>query len=563
MQQPAQALLSVRNLSIGFGAEAVVRGVSFDLLRGKTLALVGESGSGKSLTALAIAGLLPSGATVAAESEVILTPAATALNITRMREQNLAALRGKDIGFVFQEPMSSLNPVMRCGAQVAEALQQHMGLSAAAAKQSVLRLFDEVQLPAQANAWHAYPHQLSGGQKQRVMIAMAIACSPALLIADEPTTALDATVQLEIVQLLKRLQQARNMGLLFITHDLALVRSLADDVAVMRHGRIVEMAPATQLFANPTQAYTRGLLACRPAAARRGQPLPTLDEWGEQEMGAKIDKVNVENKDSNGLVNNPLLLEISGLDSYFEQDGWLPWRHYTKPGLNGIGFSLKRGETLGIVGESGSGKTTLGRILAGLLATYAGNIVFDGVPIAHANTAHCRQLSRRIQLIFQDSMAALNPYKTIGQALLEPLVVHNLYGTPAGRHQALAALVARVHLPADTPQRYPHQFSGGQRQRICIVRALLLQPELLILDEAVSALDVSLQAEIVNLLSELKAEFGLSYLFITHDLNLVQYFCDRVVVLRNGAKVDEGPAETLFADSSVPYTRQLAQAALL
>ncbi len=540
MQAP---LLQIQNLSIAFrqgtGWNAVVNGVNLQLHAGEALALVGESGSGKTVTALAITGLLQRGsAQVGAESSILFRlDSGAATELAGLPEPAFRKLRGKHIGFVFQEPMSALNPVLTCGMQVAEVLQRHEGLQGVSARKRVEELFDAVQLPRSINAWRAYPHQLSGGQKQRVMIAMAVACKPALLLCDEPTTALDVTVQKEILALLRQLQQEMGMGLLFISHDLAVVAQVAQHVAVMRAGRVVEQESISSILATPEHSYTQLLLRCARGEGSLLRDAPVKD------------------------VPPAVLLDVQQLTAEYTRPApwfWQPPRKLT--GIKDVSFTVNKHDVLGLVGESGSGKTTLSRVLLGLLPAVRGKVIFAGTDWAQLTRNQLRKHRLQAQLIFQDPMAALNPRHILRDSLMEPLRVHDLYGNDTARRDWLDDLLKRVYLQPELLMRYPHQLSGGQRQRMCIVRALALQPQLLILDEAVSALDVSLQAEVLALLAELKAALGLTYIFVTHDLGLVRRFCTQVLVLHQGRVVEQGVVERVLTAPSSLYTQALLEA---
>ena len=502
-------LLSVRDLRVSFGPVQAVRGVSFDLAEESTLALVGESGSGKSVTALSILGLLPPNASMGGEI------------LFENRKPELRKLRGKAVSMIFQEPMSSLNPVFSVGFQVGEALRQHLGVSRREARERTLRLFEEVRLARPEEKLERYPFQLSGGEQQRVMIAMAIACEPKLLIADEPTSALDVTVQKQILELLAELRRRRRMALLFITHDLGLVGQVADRVAVMRQGRIVEQGNTKELFAAPADAYTRTLLASRP---RLDQP---------RRAHAKHDE--------------RVVLEARGLAKHF--DG--------VAAVKGASFTLARGRTLGLVGESGSGKTTLGLLVARLHPASGGSALLHG---RDAASVPPREFKRAVQIVFQNPYASLNPRFSIGQTLAEPMRIHGIGAGDAERRGLAAELLAKVGLPASALFKYPHEFSGGQRQRIAIARALSLQPELVVCDEAVSALDVSIQAQLLKLLQDLQDEYAMSYLFISHDLAVVRSMADEVMVMKDGEVVEMAPAEELYAAPKHPYTQALLAA---
>jgi len=541
-------LLSVQDLRVGFRlgqAEPVpaVRGVSLDIDANRSVALVGESGSGKSVTAMAIVNLLPDNAV---RSGRILWQGRDLLQASAAQ---LRALRGRDIACVFQDPMSSLNPVLSVGLQLCEPLRAHLGLSARQARARAAELLAEVGLPEPQRRLAAYPHQLSGGQQQRVMIAMALACEPKLLIADEPTTALDVTVQRQILELLAALKARHRMSLLFISHDLGLVGEIADEVVVMRHGQVRERGAAAQVFAAPRDAYTRSLLACRPTLdGPLPARLPVIDGPAEVPRPAAP-------KDPQA----PVVLQVQALaKSFWLRQGLFGRREFKA--VQGVSFELRRGHTLGVVGESGSGKTTMGLTLLRLLEPTGGEVWFDGRSLGALDEGERRALRRRIQIVFQNPYAALNPRFTVGQTLLEPMTIHGIGADRAEREQRARTLLHKVGLDERALGRYPHEFSGGQRQRIAIARCLSLQPEVLVLDEAVSALDVSVQAQVLNLLRDLQDEFGLAYVFISHDLGVVRFIADEVLVMKDGAVAEQAPARELLAAPRQDYTRRLLAA---
>ncbi len=544
-------LLRVRDLRVSFrledgGAREAVRGISFDVPENTTTALVGESGSGKSVSAMSLVGLLPRNAVVAAESAVELS----GRNLLRLPPAELRAVRGGEVGMVFQEPMTSLNPVLRVGDQVAEVLELHRRMSRAAASRRAVELLEEVRLPEPALRARSYPHQLSGGQQQRAMIAMAIACEPRLLVADEPTTALDVTTQEQILRLLAELQARHRMSVLFITHDLGIVSEIADQVVVMQAGEVREKGPAAEVLSRPAHPYTRALLACRPRLDRRPERLPVIEDFLRGGPPPPL----VERRRPAG--EPEPLLEVRELRKSFSLGEGLFGRRAIHA-VKGVSFRLARGRTLGIVGESGSGKTTLGLTLLRLEAASGGEVLFRGREILKLPAKEFRPLRRRMQIVFQDPYASLNPRLTAGQALLEPLRVHGLGGSDRERKDRALALLRRVGLPADAFHRYPHEFSGGQRQRVAIARCLTLEPELLVCDESVSALDVSVQAQVLNLLQELQDELGMTYVFISHDLAVVRHMSDEVLVMSEGEAVELSPADELYRNPRHPYTRKL------
>ena len=562
-----ETVLKVADLHVSFPHDGAyreaVKGVSFSVRRGTTLGIVGESGSGKSVTTLAIMGLLPKNAQVSGA---------------------WTNLHGR-VSMIFQEPMTSLNPVQRCGKQVEEMLLAHEKVSRQEARQRTIQLFEEVMLPRPEKIYRSYPHEISGGQKQRVMIAMALICHPDLLIADEPTTALDVTVQKTILDLLRTLQQKYRMGIIFISHDLGVIAQIADEVAVMYHGEIVEQGPAQQLLHHPQHPYTKGLLACRPPLDSRPRRLLTVKDFLEMENGeSKIDNnsgaatLNVSGDTSaqfsilNSQLNKKsLLLRVRDLDvTYALETNIFGKVKKELKAVDGLSFDIYRGETVGLVGESGCGKSTLGRAILQLLQRSSGTIEYDGKSLDRLSPAETKALRRKMQIIFQDPYSSLNPRITIGEAIAEPLKVHHLVQTSntqafkQSNNQAIKetvlSLMKQVGLEPDWYNRYPHEFSGGQRQRVCIARALILQPELVICDESVSALDVSVQAQVLNLLNDLKEQHGYTYLFITHDLSVVKFLSDRILVMEHGKIVEQGPADELFAHPQHPYTQRLLAA---
>ncbi len=579
---PALApLLEIRDLRVSFRSDGrhmteVVHGVSFSVAPRSTVALVGESGSGKSVSALAVMGLLPAESSAVDTASSICYDGRELLALDRAERR---ALCGREIAMIFQDPMSSLNPVLTVGTQIGEVLRLHLGMSRAQARQRTLELLDEVGIADAAHKIDSYPGQMSGGQQQRVMIAMAIACEPRLLIADEPTTALDVTIQQQIIELLARLQQRREMAVLFITHDLGLVAQIADTVVVMRHGQVRETGPAMAVLQQPQDEYTRALLRCRPVLGQRPARLPMI---GDQLMLPDLIAVpdlsaTPASASSAGVLDAPALpavpaqarpaavpeaaplLVVNHLSKHYQlRDGW--WRQREFRAVDDVSFTLARGQTLGVVGESGSGKTTVGLMLLRLLQASSGSVLFDGRDLLALTAREFQSYKRRIQIVFQNPYASLNPRFTVGQILLEPLRIHGIGDSAAARLAMAAGLLDKVGLPASALQRYPHEFSGGQRQRIAIARCLALQPEILICDESVSALDVSVQAQVLNLLKDLQQELGLSYLFISHDLAVVQYMSDQVMVMQQGRVVELAPADQLYRQPQHPYTRALLAA---
>lgn len=549
------ALLSIRSLSVRFRmgqqqgvaqhAQAVGRDgqtVSFDVPANTTVALVGESGSGKSVTAMSILNLLPDNAE---RSGQVLWQGR---DLLQAGPAELRALRGREIACVFQDPMSSLNPVFTIGQQLAEPLRVHLGLSGKAARERAESLLHEVGIPEPRRRLDAYPHELSGGQQQRVMIAMALACEPKLLIADEPTTALDVTIQRQIIELLARLKARLGLSILFISHDLGLVGEIADQVVVMRHGTIREQGPVGQMFSAPQDPYTRALLACRPSLEHNPARLMVIDDHIAGRTAGGTHKA----KDPEA----PVVLEVKALaKSFFFREGLFGKREFKA--VRDVNFQLRRGHTLGVVGESGSGKTTMGLTLLRLHEPTAGEVLFDGRNLLQLSDAERLAMRRRIQIVFQNPYASLNPRFSIGQALIEPMAIHRIGASTAEREQRARDLLQKVGLDGRAFGKYPHEFSGGQRQRIAIARCLTLNPEVLVLDEAVSALDVSVQAQVLNLLKDLQDELGLSYIFISHDLAVVRFISDEVLVMKNGEVVEQASAETILRNPQQDYTRRL------
>jgi len=544
-------LLSIQDLKVAFRMgktdgvmqrQLAVKGVSFDVPENSTVALVGESGSGKSVTAMSVLNLLPSNA----EREGRILFQGRDLLQTSLRD--LQAIRGKDIACVFQDPMSSLNPVFNVATQICEPLMKHMGLSRKQALVRAEELLHEVGIPEPKRRLSAYPHEMSGGQQQRVMIAVALACSPKLLIADEPTTALDVTIQRQVMELMARLKESHKMSLLFISHDLGVVGEISDQVVVMRHGQVRENAPVAQIFNDPQDAYTKALLACRPSLTENPARLMVIDDH----IAGRAAATEVKAKDANA----PVVLEVTGLrKSFWLKQGLFGKREFKA--VKGVNFQLRKGHTLGVVGESGSGKTTMGLTLLRLHEPTGGQVLFEGKDLLKMSGADWQQMRRRIQVVFQNPYASLNPRFTIGQTLREPMEIHGIGKDTAEREARAVALLKKVGLDESAMAKYPHEFSGGQRQRIAIARCLTLQPEVLVLDEAVSALDVSVQAQVLNLLKDLQDEFGLSYIFISHDLAVVKFISDEVLVMQNGDVVEQATTRELITAPREEYTRRL------
>ena len=550
-------LVSVRDLRVSFrlGKSRVVeavKGVSFDVPENGTVALVGESGSGKSVSAMSIVRLLPDNAIVGPDSQVLFG----GRDLLREPVEHLRAIRGKDISVVFQEPMTSLNPVFTVGDQIAEVLQLHLGLTRRQTADRVLELMNEVGIPEPKARVDAYPHELSGGQQQRVMIAMAIACEPKLLIADEPTTALDVTVQRQILDLVARLQQKHRMSVLFISHDLGVVGEIADRVVVMRDGQVRENGDVAGIFSAPQDAYTKALLACRPRLDVKPRRLPVIDDF--MQAGASASAVPIipaETRVARAASPAPLIEAIGLRKEYRLKTGLFARK--TVHAVKEASFTLSRGRTLGVVGESGSGKTTVGMLLMRLIDATAGEVRYDGTDLLRLSPRELLPYRRKIQIIFQNPYASLNPRFTVGQILTEPMRIHGIGESDDARFDQAVASIRRVGLPADAIHKYPHEFSGGQRQRIAIARILSMKPEVLICDESVSALDVSVQATVLNLLLDLQDEFGMSYIFISHDLSVVKYMADDMLVMSNGEIVERGLSEAIYENPQHEYTKRL------
>ena len=574
-------LLEFKNLVTEFHTEGTtvkaVNGVSFTLNKGETIGIVGESGSGKSVTSLSAMRLIPSPPGIISGGEIIFHQNdGTATDLLKISEEEMRKFRGNDIAMIFQEPMTSLNPVFTCGDQVMEAIILHQKLNKKDAKDLTIKLFEEVQLPTPERIFSTYPHQISGGQKQRVMIAMAMSCQPSVLIADEPTTALDVTVQKTILQLMQNLQKEHDMGIMFITHDLGVIAELADKVVVMYKGNIVEQGNVWDIFTNPKHPYTKGLLACRPPLDKRYTFLPTVSDFMKiDENGEIIDNgISVADftKDlaipesertarQKELFAKEPILQIKNLKTYFPiKNGFFGGVSGHVKAVDNITFDVYPGETLGLVGESGCGKTTCGRTIIRLEEPTEGEMIYKGKDIAKMNADELRIFRKDVQIIFQDPYSSLNPRMTIGNAIMEPMQVHGILENDEQRKKRVEELLARVSLDPAHFYRYPHEFSGGQRQRIGIARALAVNPKFIICDESVSALDVSVQAQVLNLLNELKEEFGLTYIFISHDLSVVKYMSDRMVVMQEGKIEEMGDADQIYNKPGTPYTQKLIDA---
>lgn len=558
-----QVILTVNNLGLSFAkGTPVLKDVSFEVVEGEVVGLVGESGSGKSVTSLSIMRLLAKYAQMT--GEIIFN----GQDLITLSERAMEKVRGKEISMIFQEPMSSLNPSHRCGDQVAEAILVHQSVGKAEAKEKVIGLFEDVMLPEPERIYQSYPHELSGGQLQRVMIAMAISNYPKLIIADEPTTALDVTVQKGIVELLKSIAEKYKTAVVFISHDLGVVRSIADKVIVMQKGEIVEFGKTEQLFLNAEHPYTNGLLACRPPLDCRLKRLPTVSDFigkDEKELSRYLDSIALTQQEWDArykaVMQNETLLEVSNLDKWYitKKNWWGKAVDHFKA-VNDVSFSLRKGEILGLVGESGSGKTTVGRSILKLIQPTNGTINFEGQDITQYSDKEMRPLRKDYQVIFQDPYSSLNPRMKIGDAIMEPMHIHRVGSTKADRKDRAVQLLETVELEADHMDRYPHQFSGGQRQRICIARTLSLNPKFIVCDESVSALDVSVQAQILNLLLDLKDQFDLSYLFISHDMSVIKFLCDNVMVMKDGRIIEKGTSEEIYRNPKEVYTQELIRA---
>jgi peptide/nickel transport system ATP-binding protein len=569
-------LLHIKDLSVDFITDGSItralQNIDISVNRGEILAIVGESGSGKSVTSLSILQLLPAPPAVYGSGTILLTVGDETIDMLQVPVEKLQAIRGNQVAMIFQEPMTSLNPVLTCGFQVMEAIKQHNQVSETEATARTVALFEKVKLPDPQGMFSRYPHQLSGGQKQRVMIAMAMSCEPSLLICDEPTTALDVTVQKNILQLIRELQLQNNMGVIFITHDLSVVAEVADRVAVMYKGKIVEQNSAEQLFRHPQHPYTKALLACRPLLHGKGERLPVVSDFMEvDDAGNIIEKPGVwslkpgvisdppfQTPDSSLQTPHSTLLKVENLKVYFPaKKTFLGSVTAWTKAVDDVSFEVYEGETLGLVGESGCGKSTLGRAVLRLIDATSGSIHYKGTDLVKAEPQTLKTLRKDMQIIFQDPYSSLNPRMTIGDAIAEPLQVHGLVHTKRERRDKVVSLLEKVNLRPEHYHRYPHEFSGGQRQRIVIARALALEPSFVICDESVSALDVSVQAQVLNLLNDLKREFGFTAIFISHDLSVVRYISDRIMVMNKGRIEETGPAEQVYDHPKSEYTQRL------
>jgi len=581
---PKELLLEVKNLKTYFKTEErqvkAVDDISFDIYKGETIGIVGESGSGKSVTSLSIMQLIMSPPGEIVDGEIIFHQENKKTDLLKISEKEMQGFRGNDIAMIFQEPMTSLNPVFTCGDQVLEAIQLHQKMSKKEGKLLTLQLFEKVELPDPERIFDSYPHQLSGGQKQRVMIAMAMSCNPSLLIADEPTTALDVTVQKAILELMADLKKESNASIIFITHDLGVIADIADRVLVMYKGKIVEEGAVEAIFSNPQHPYTRGLLACRPPLNFRMKRLPVIDDFMKlvkeedgttklEERAGRIEEVinrlkvdeNVSKERLETLKSKPPILQVKNLKTWFpvEKTFFGKPKRYVKA-VDDVSFEVYPGETLGLVGESGCGKTTLGRTILKLTSALSGDIIFENQHLTKLSPKEMIPFRKDMQIIFQDPYSSLNPRMTIGQAILEPMLVHNLLGNQKERQGKVMELLEMVGLKGEHYNRYPHEFSGGQRQRVGIARALSLNPRFIICDESVSALDVSVQAQVLNLLIDLRERFGFTYIFISHDLSVVKFMSDRMIVMNQGKIEEMGSADEVYNNPQKAYTQNLIEA---
>lgn len=587
------SLLSIRDLAVAFRqgdcVTTAIHSLSFSVQAGETLAIVGESGSGKSVSALSILQLLPVPPAIYRSGQILFSGRGqTERDLLQLPEKELKKLRGKEIAMIFQEPMTSLNPLFTCGNQVMEAIKLHQPVTDAEAKRKTIALFDKVRLPDPTNMFSRYPHEISGGQKQRVMIAMAISCEPSLLIADEPTTALDVTVQRSILRLIQSIRDEKNMGVIFISHDLGLVSEIADRVIVMYQGKIVETNTTSALFKHPRHPYTKALLACRPVLHPKGERLPVVSDFldlpaadskgnstisviehfytEKNETVAGIESLFDSTRELNRLTREEKpehgpLLRVSELKVWFpkKKKGLRHSPDFIKA-VDGVSFDIKEGQTVGLVGESGCGKTTLGRSIIRLIEPVSGSVFFEGENILEWNRKRLRQMRRKFQIVFQDPYSSLNPRTAIGKAIQEVMRLHDLGVNDRDRKERVIHLLEKVNMAPDHYFRYPHEFSGGQRQRIGIARALALEPSFMIYDESVSALDVSVQAQVLNLLNDLKKDFGFAALFISHDLSVVHYISDTILVMQQGRIVESGKSEDVYTNPQNDYTKKLIAA---
>ncbi|MEZ4796901.1 MAG: ABC transporter ATP-binding protein [Flavobacteriaceae bacterium] len=555
-----EPLLKIDSLSISFISnhklKEVIHSISYELNKNEILGIVGESGSGKSVSSLAIIGLLPKKSSVINSGLIYFNGE----DLTQISPQEFQALRGNEIAMIFQEPMSSLNPSLTCGEQVLEIILQHTTLSKNKAKEEVISLFEKVKLPTPEITYKKYPHEISGGQKQRVMIAMAIACKPKILIADEPTTALDVTVQKEIIELLKTLQKDNEMSIIFISHDLSLVSEIADRILVMYQGKIVEQEATHNIFKHPKHNYTQALISSKPSLDVRLKQLPTISDFVSNNVLSKQVTKEQREEHHKALYKKPPLLEVISLEKKYVSKAGFFRKLTTFKAVNNVSFKLYEGETLGLVGESGCGKSTLGNAILQLDKATSGTIRYKGEDITHLSSKKIRELRKEIQIIFQDPYSSLNPRITVGESIIEPMKVHKLFNSKEERKTKALQILERVGLSSEHFNRYPHEFSGGQRQRIGIARTIAVEPKLIVCDESVSALDISVQAQVLNLLNELKYNFGFTYIFISHDLAVVKYMSDNLLVMNKGIIEEEGEADSIYENPKKAYTQKLIDA---
>jgi peptide/nickel transport system ATP-binding protein len=576
-----EILLQVKNLVTEFKSDGelikAVNDISFTLHKGETIGIVGESGSGKSVTSLSIMQLIPNPPGRISGGEILYHSKNDGIkNLRSLPSKQMRSFRGNEIAMIFQEPMTSLNPVYTCGSQVMEAILLHQKISKKDAKLKTIALFEQVQLPDPARIFDSYPHQISGGQKQRVMIAMAMSCNPRILIADEPTTALDVTVQKTILDLMLQLQKEQDMGIMFITHDLGVIAELADKVMVMYKGKVVEQGPVLEIFSNPKHPYTKSLLACRPPLDKRIMRLPVSSDFMKtDESGNMIEIAKTVSEAINSVIvtreqrflehrelySRSKILELQNIKTYFPKNkGFFGKATEWIKAVDDVSLDVYEGETLGLVGESGCGKTTLGRTILRLNEPSSGKIFFERKDLLRMEQEEMRHLRKDMQIIFQDPYSSLNPRITIGEAIMEPMQVHNVLSNNKQRKEKVYELLKKVGLEEKQFNRYPHEFSGGQRQRVCIARALSLNPKFIICDESVSALDVSVQAQVLNLLNDLKREFKFTYIFISHDLSVVKFMSDRMAVMKSGKIVELGDADLIYMKPQTEYTKKLISA---